>query len=107
MKPLSANTLMARILGRVAAAVYRHPRWFIFPQIVLLGVSIWITINYLQFDADRDHLVGSHEKYQQIYLQYKKQFPLPDDIVVVVESEDSEKNRQFVERLGAKLDGNP
>ncbi|HZI33948.1 MAG TPA: MMPL family transporter, partial [Candidatus Binatia bacterium] len=33
-----------------------------------------------------------------------KEFPQQDDLVVVVESDNLEKNRQFVERLGAKLE---
>src|SRR4030095_15700955 len=46
---------------------------------------------------------GGDKKYHQNFLQFKKEFTLPDELVVVVESEDKEKNRQFVERLGAKL----
>ncbi len=49
-------------------------------------------------------MVGANKKYHQNYLQFKKEFPTQDDLVVVVESENPEKNRQFVERLGAKLE---
>ena len=48
--------------------------------------------------------MGSNKKYHQNYLRFKNEFPTQDDLVVVVESEDPEKNRQFVERLGAKLE---
>src|SRR5882724_366436 len=37
-------------------------------------------------------------------MNYKREFPGQDDLVVVAESENSEKNRQFVERLGARLE---
>ena len=43
-------------------------------------------------------------RYHQADQDYKKEFPSQDDLVVVVESESMEKNRQFVERLGAKLE---
>ena len=59
---------------------------------------------WLQFDTDRDNLVGSNKRYHQNYLAFRKEFPQQDDLVVVVESENIEKNRQFVERLGARLE---
>ena len=58
----------------------------------------------MQFDTSRNNLVGANKKYHQNFLRFKKEFPTQDDLVVVVESEDAEKNRQFVERLGAKLE---
>ena len=61
------------------------------------------TIFHLEFDANRNDLVGSGKKYHQNFLRFKQEFPAQDDLVVVVESDDSEKNRQFVERLGEKL----
>ena len=105
MKTLGTDNLVARLLSRLASVVYRHPRWFIWPQAALFFVCVFVTVRFLQFDADRDNLVGANKKYHQTYMAYKKEFPLEDDIVVVVESGDSEKNRQFIERLGSKLDG--
>ena len=96
-----------RLLNRLADAVMRHPRWFFFPQVALFAFCVWYTAFspwHLQFDSSRDNLVGGDKKYHQNFLQYKKEFVLPDELVVVVESEDKEKNRQFVERLGAKLE---
>ena len=103
MKPLN-ETFLGRALGLLADAVIRW-RWaFLWPQVLLFGLSILYTVQHVQFDPSQDNLVGSGKKYHQNYLQFKKEFPAQDDLVVVVESENSEKNRQFVERLGAKLD---
>src|SRR6201999_3804878 len=55
-------------------------------------------------DMNRDNLVGGDQQYHKYYLKYKEEFPAQDDLVVVVESENMEKNRQFVERLGHKLE---
>ncbi len=52
---------------------------------------------------NRDNLVGPNQKYHQNYLALRKEFPQPDDIVVVIESDNIEKNRQFVERIAAKM----
>jgi hopanoid biosynthesis associated RND transporter like protein HpnN len=104
MKALSEDSFLARLLGKLAAAVIRHPRWIFWPQIALFVACIFYTVAYLQFDTNRDDLVGSNKKYHQNFLRFKKEFPEQDDLVVVVESENLEKNRQFVERLGAKLE---
>jgi hopanoid biosynthesis associated RND transporter like protein HpnN len=103
MKALSADSFLARLLGKLAAAVCRHPGWFVWPQVVLFVASIFYTASFLKFDMNRDDLVGSNKKYHQNYLNYKKEFPQQDDLVVVVQSDDIEKNRQFAERVAAKM----
>jgi uncharacterized protein len=103
MKPLSSDSFLARWLGWLAAAVCRHPRWFFWPQMFLFVACILYTVYYLQFDTSRDNLVGSNQTYHKNFLRLKKEFPQQSDLVVVVESENVEKNRQFAERIGAKL----
>ncbi len=103
----SQDTLPTRALRRLAGAVYRNRGWFLFPQIILFGLAVFYTITNLQFSTNRNDLVGSEKKYHQNFLRFKEEFPGQDDIAAVVESEDAEKNRQFVERLGAKLDKEP
>ncbi|HXE42366.1 MAG TPA: hypothetical protein VN516_05010, partial [Candidatus Baltobacteraceae bacterium] len=103
MKALTRKSFLARVLGKLADGVILYPRWVFYPQLILFGLSIFYTVFYLQFDMDRDHLVGSNQIYQKNYLAFRKEFPQPDDLVVVVQSDDIEKNRQFVERVGAKL----
>src|SRR5271170_4222011 len=104
MKALSTDSFLARLLAKLAAAVCRHPRWFFYPQIGLFVACVLYTVFFLQFDTSRDDLVGSNKKYHQNYLQLKKEFPQQSDLVVVIESENIEKNRQFAERIGAKLE---
>ena len=106
MKSLT-GTWFARSLEWLAGAILRHPKLFFFPQLGLMAVCVWYTAFspwHLQFDTSRDNLVGANKKYHHNFLQFRKEFPEQDDLVVVVESEDMEKNRQFVERLGARLE---
>jgi len=104
MKALSADTLPARMLAWLATAVCRHPRWFFYPQLALLLASVVVTVEFLQFDMNQDDLVGPNLKYHRNFLALQKEFPQQgNDLAVVVESEDMEKNRQFVERLAAKM----
>ena len=88
----------------LANAIYEHRAWFGWPHLILAILSIVYTIAKLEFHTSRSDLVGGDKKYHKIFLEFRKEFPAEDDIVVVVESEQMEKNRQFVERLGAKLE---
>ena len=103
MKPLSSDSFLGRLLAKLAAMVCRHPGWFFFPQVALFVACVLYTVFFLQFDTSRDNLVGSNKKYHQNYLRLKQEFPQQSDLVVVIESENLEKNRQFAERIGAKL----
>jgi hopanoid biosynthesis associated RND transporter like protein HpnN len=112
IKRLTEDSLAARGLTWAADLVLRYRRWLVLPQLaafvlcvlyVIYGVP-WLGLKPLQFDTSRSNLVGAKKKYHQNFLNFKKEFPTQDDLVVVAQSEDPDKNRQFVERLGAKLE---
>ena len=104
MKPLSADSLPGRLLAGLTVAVCRHPGWFLYPQAALFFICVFYTVGYLQTDMSRDNLVGPNQKYHQNFLRMQKEFPQQgNDLVLVVESDNTEKNRQFVERIAAKM----
>jgi hypothetical protein len=103
MKALRHDSYLARLLARLAAAILRNPKIFVWPQLILFVLCVAYTAAFLKTDMNRDNLVGPNQKYHEHYLALKKAFPQPDDLVVVVESDDIEKNRQFVERIAAKM----
>ncbi len=98
-----ADTFFARTLRLIAQAVVRNPMWFVVPQIILFCVCVVYTIFFLKFDMSRDNLVGSDKKYHQVFMNFQKEFPGEEEFAVVVESQSMDRNRQFVERLAAKL----
>lgn len=100
----SHQPIPARLLHRLADFVYHYPRLFFYPQVILATVCVFYTVAFLEFSTDRNDLVGADKKYHQNFLSFQKEFTVLDDIVAVVESDDMEKNRQFVERLGARLE---
>lgn len=104
MKALSEHSLLGRLLGKLAAAIIRQPRWFFWPQVFFLFAGIAYTAAFLKIDQNQDNLVSSQKRYQHNLLEFRKEFPQQSDLVVVVESENIEKNRQFVERLGARME---
>ena len=67
MKALSPDSFLARVLGRLTAAIIRRPRWFFWPQVVLFFLSIAVTVKYLQFDTNRDNLVGGNQRSQDFH----------------------------------------
>ena len=103
MKALRSDSFMARLLTRLAGAIQRNPKRFIWPQIGLFALCVVYTCFFLKTDMNRDNLVGPNQKYHQYYMALRQEFPQSDDLVVVVESDNVEKNRQFVERIAAKM----
>jgi uncharacterized protein len=93
-----------RFLFWLADAVYKRPALFFWPQFALMVLCIGYTVANLQFLTSRNDLVGGDKLYHRIYQEFKREFPVQDDLIVVVESENMERNRQFVERLGKKLE---
>ncbi len=104
MRKLVADSFAARCLGALARAICRRPRWFFYPQVVLFIACVLYTVGFLKFDTNRSSLVGANKKYHQNFMRFREEFPKQDDLVVVAESDAPEKNRQFVERLGARLE---
>ncbi len=100
----STKSLGERLLLRLSELVFRHRAWFGWPHLIWAALSIWYTVENLEFHTSRNALVCGEKEYHKVFLEFRKEFPVEDDIVAVVESEQMEKNRQFVERLGAKLE---
>lgn len=93
-----------RALHWLAEGICRRPGWFVYPHLVLLTISLTYAVTHLEVRSNRSDLVSADADYERLWQAYRADFPLQDDLVVLVESEDPEKNRQFVERLGARLE---
>jgi hopanoid biosynthesis associated RND transporter like protein HpnN len=95
---------MERLLHRLAAIIARYRGWFIYPQVLLFGVCLMFTSRNLELQTNPDDLVSTGEDYVQHWQELEAEFEVREDLVTLVESDDLEKNRQFVERLGARLE---
>lgn len=96
-----------RLLEGLAALVLRRPRWFVWPQVLLAVLCVAYTAGHLKFSTSRNDLVDANLQYHRLFLEYRAEFGELDDLLAIVESENPEKNRQFVERLGARLRAEP
>ena len=79
-----------RSLLLLTELVFRHRAWFGWPHLVLSAVCIWYTVTHLEFHTSRNALVGGEKEYHKFFLEFRKEFPVEDDIVAVVESEQME-----------------
>ena len=104
MDDAEPSSLTARLLKRLSTSLYQHRGFWLYPQLVLAVLCVAYTALRLEFNTSRDSLVGADKQYHALFRKFRAEFPVQDDLVVVVESENLEKNRQFAERLGAYLE---
>lgn len=86
LKSSVTTRLSVRVLTWLAGCILRRRQWFVWPQLVLFTLATLYTFKYLQFDTDRNALVGAEKRYHHNFLQFKKEFAAQNDLVVVVES---------------------
>ncbi|MEY2409326.1 MAG: uncharacterized protein QOF48_1996, partial [Verrucomicrobiota bacterium] len=106
MRPLHEQ-LAGRLLHKLADRLEAHPLWFVLPQVLLLLICVVFTVTHLRFSTNRSDLVSAKEKYQKTHLLLKQEFKFQDSLVAIVESENQDKNRHFVERLAFRLRSEP
>ena len=104
MKPLSESRA-GRLLQSLVEVVFRYPIWFCSIQLLLVLICLGYTVSTLQFSADKHALISVQDSYWRQFLQFKRDFNIHENLFVLVESEGREKNREFVERLAARLQG--
>jgi hopanoid biosynthesis associated RND transporter like protein HpnN len=106
MRGLKAHPV-EHLLRRLAECICRRPAWFVYPQLVLFIVSVAFAAFTLKLKTDANDLVSPNVGYQQQWQALREEFHVQDDLVTLVESEDPAKNRQFVERLAARIEQEP
>jgi uncharacterized protein len=102
LKPLNQSQA-GRLLHFLAEAVFHHPRSFCYIQLLFVLVCLAYTVTTLRFSTSKQDLISPHESYWRQFLEFKKAFNIHENLFVLVESESQEKNREFVERLAARL----
>ena len=78
-------SLATRLLLWLADAICRHRPWFGWPHLVLSLLGLYVTLvnPQLKFRTERNALVGGDKQYHRIFMEFRKEFPSEDDIVVV------------------------
>ncbi len=102
MKPLNESRA-GHTLHLLGDLVLRYPRWFFYPQLLLALVCLGYTAIKLQFSTDKHDLISTQESYWREFLEFKRAFNIHENIFVLVKSESRQKNREFLDRLAARL----
>lgn len=81
-------------------------------SVVLIGVGLFFlsliySAHSLNFLADRSALVDSNERFAKLAVQYQKEFPGNDDIVVLVDGGSTKERERFVDALEVRLKTQP
>lgn len=102
MRPFHEN-LAAKWLHRLADVISSHPRWFVYPQALLTVACVFYIATNLGFSTRRADLISANAKHQRNFLRLQQEFHMRNSLVAIVESENRDKNREFVERLAASM----
>jgi uncharacterized protein len=75
--------------------------------LLLSAVSVVLTSKRMEFLTGRDDLMPKNAPFSRDYYSYRQEFGDPEDIVVVIEGDDAERNTAFGERLMAAFSRRP
>lgn len=86
---------------------YRAPWTVLLLSITLSIASVAYSYFFLEFATDRSALVNENEKYQRLFREFRKEFPVDEDIVVVIEGGTREGRQAFVDGAVTALEAEP
>jgi hypothetical protein len=95
-----------RLLQKLWRLLERHGRIVVVVQLLLAAVSIVLALR-LELRTELTDLVGEDLEYYRNHLRFIGEFPVQDELFAVVESSEPRRNRQFVERLAARVLAEP
>lgn len=89
--------------GRLFGAVTRFPMATVVVALLLSALALNYTRNNLEMLTGRDDLMPKNSKFHRDYSQYRQEFGDQEEIVVVIESPDSELGGRFGRELQGRL----
>jgi hopanoid biosynthesis associated RND transporter like protein HpnN len=95
---------IARLLGAWVAGVCRRPWLVLGVSLLLVGLSLFFTIQHLKYLTQRNELISPHKDYYQRWQQYVAEFGDDDDMVVVVRGENRARMKQALEALAREIE---
>ncbi|WP_298436176.1 MMPL family transporter [Geobacter sp.] len=89
--------------SRLFRLVSRHPRLVLAVSLLLAVLSVLYTKEEMRFLTGRDDLMPRNAPFQRDYRATRAEFGDREEIVIVVESDDTARASAFAERLSAEL----
>lgn len=95
------------LLQAVARLVCKRPRAILFIALLLTLVSGWLAATRLTVSSDQDRLVSDTLVFQQIYLDFIKNFKDQEFLYVVIDGREPKKAEAFADDVAARLAKSP
>jgi uncharacterized protein len=102
-----SKNILDRFFARIENFAYSHSYSVIAVSLIVAVLSLWVTAELLTFKTGRGDLVAKDLPYVQRHEMFRSEFEDFDGMIVVVEGEDSEQKKNFVETLAAKFKSHP
>lgn len=102
-----SGRILDRILLTTSSVARRHPWQVILVSLILLAASLTLAWFKLDFQTDRDDLIGSNDALYEDQQRFLAEFPRSDDVVIMVEGGDAHRREVFVDQLALQLEGHP
>lgn len=99
--------MMATLLLAVARLVIRFPVPVLLGALLSAAGSLWYTAGHLRFEMARSTLVGSGERYDRLFQEYRGEFPDYDRLVIVVEAGNVAEAKAYAAALAERLRADP
>lgn len=104
---LAKPSWTVRILQGVIRFCYRTPWTVLGVALALAVLSVVYASFRLEFATDRSALVNQNEKFLTLSREFQKEFPMGDDIVIVIEGGTREQRQAFVDEGVRRLEAEP
>jgi hopanoid biosynthesis associated RND transporter like protein HpnN len=102
-----AEGALPRLLAVWVAYVCRHPWLTLAVSFLGVGLSLYFTCSYLQYQTQRNDLISPHKDYYKRWQQYVAEFGEDEDMVVVVRGQDRVQMKAAIEEVAAEIQKQP
>lgn len=92
-----------RWLEGLGASICDRPWVYTGISAALLGLAAWLAIFHLGVVNNINDLIRPDSPVHKYYLDYKKEFDVREEMIVVIRSEDFARNREVADALAARL----
>jgi uncharacterized protein len=104
---LASKNILDGFFSRIENFAYSHSISVIAVSLIVAVLSLWVTAELLTFKTGRGDLVSKDLPYVKRHEIFRSEFEDFDGMIVVVEGEDPEQKKNFVEALASKIKSHP
>lgn len=99
--------LLQRALRRLGESICDHPWLYTAASGLLLVLAAWLSIFHLGVINNINDLIRPDSPVHKYYLDYKKEFDVREEMIVVIRSDDFARNRAVADELATRFAARP